>query len=1398
MTVAPALDEELLGRLPLPLAQLYRRAHNAKTPQERHHTAYYLWEASLKLLASVAIVEYAELGDANAELAERLHNLARPALGHWWEFVRRLLPVLADRGDPGFGPVRELVLGRSRDDLPHAAGLDAVLLQVLEGRESAGSRTTVRLTELFDRLVRYRNREFGHGATGQKPAAFYDRVGRALLAALPELLARLDSLAGRRLLYVADVRRQSSGRWLVERYELRGEVPRRLESLDLPDGESMRQLVPDRLFLESLIAPGAAAVVSGERAEQGLRAVCLHPLLVYEAEAGEALFLNARRGRLGIEYLSYTTGRELERTSLAHEQSELLARVLHLAVDAPSVAEWAVRSQAEEQEQAGGEPEGEGGPGPAPPRRMGEFELLSELGRGGMGVVYRAWQPSLGRQVAVKALYRTGDLKAEARFAREIRALGRVEHPHLVKIFMSGSEGDQWFYAMELVEGATLAAVCEELQGRSSRPETVDYQAWQEAVSSVSDAARRAEKPLSASVGGSGPPPPAAASGHEPDAPHPALRVGHSYVRQAVELVRQAAVAAHALHERGILHRDIKPGNIMVTADGHEAVLMDLGLAQIADEVAGRLTRTRQFIGTLRYASPEQVLAVGGLDRRSDIYNLGATLWELITLQPMFEANDQTPTPDLMRRIQLEEPQRPRKYHPGLSRDLEAIVLKCLEKQPERRYSTARELVRDLERYQAGEPVRARPVGSLQRSWRWCRRNPAISGMLAALVVVIVGSLAGLTSLYLNAERQRQVAVHREAQERALSKFYEDHVLAAARPENSAGGGGKDVTLRDALDQAALKIGEAFAGEPELEASVRHTLGRTYWYLGKLDAANPHLEKAYAIRLKELGPDHPDTLESLHDLAMERWKQEKLKEAITMGRQALEGRRRVLGPEHKDTLFAQLNLGLFLSEDDQLDEAEALLRAAIAACKRTLGPDHHHTLYGQNDLAVLLNNRGKFEEALALDRQTLEGRRRSLGPDHPDTLRSIGNLACTLWNVDRLQEAEAMCRQGLEARRRVLGDAHEETFWSLRNLAGILEAEGKPAEAEALRRQMLEDSKRLRGPDDPETLTNLSILAQHLSREGKFAESEQLFRQLINTNRRKFGPEDRNTLWSLGHLATVLGDQGRWAETERIYREVLGIQRRVRGPEHPDTLVSLHNVAWSLEKQHKPAESEKLYRQTLEIERRVLGSESPSMLTTQTNLARVLADLGRLDEAEKLYRQALDIERRARGPENSSALVIKEDLADFLEEHGRLKEAEVLLQDVWSVRQKTLDKDHPALAASLVSLGKVRTKMGRCTEAEGLLREALAIREKKLLPGDWLIASARSVLGDCLARQKRFDEAEPHLLAGYEGLARATDAPPKRVAEALDRVIALYVTWGKSDQAEAWRKKQVATRVQKP
>ncbi len=380
-----------------------------------------------------------------------------------------------------------------------------------------------------------------------------------------------------------------------------------------------------------------------------------------------------------------------------------------------------------------------------------------------MGVVYRAWQPSLGRQVALKCMLRSGDPKAEARFSREIRALGRVEHPGIVKVFTSGAEADHWFYVMELVEGTDLAQVCDQLTGRNASD--VDDTTWRDALSSACAAARSREVSLSGSQQGD-----ARVGRHHgrADDSHGSQTStakemfgaarGKNYIALVVEMIRQVAEAAHALHEAGVVHRDIKPGNIMISEESRAPILMDLGLAQLADETDGRLTRTRQFVGTLRYASPEQVLAAGKVDRRSDVYSLGATLWELLALRPLFGATDQTPTPELMLKIQSAEPGSPRKFNPHVPRDLEAIVLASIEKDRAKRYATAMDFASDLGRFLARQPVQARPVTQVERGWRWCRRNPARVALGVLAVLAVISGVASLISSRFAAQQARSAS----------------------------------------------------------------------------------------------------------------------------------------------------------------------------------------------------------------------------------------------------------------------------------------------------------------------------------------------------------------------------------------------------------------------------------------------------------------------------------------------------------------------------------------------------------------------------------------------------------------------------------------------------------------
>jgi tetratricopeptide (TPR) repeat protein/tRNA A-37 threonylcarbamoyl transferase component Bud32 len=700
--------------------------------------------------------------------------------------------------------------------------------------------------------------------------------------------------------------------------------------------------------------------------------------------------------------------------------------------------------------------------------RLGRFVVLETLGQGTFGTVYKARDSQLDRVVAVK-VPRAGNLAGQGdldRFLREARSVAQLRHPGIVSVHEVGQLDGLPYLVSDFVPGITLAD-----RLSSARPT----------------------------------------------------------VRESARLVAQVAEALHYAHEQGVIHRDVKPSNIML-GDNRTAYVMDFGLAK-RDAGETTMTLDGQLLGTPAYMSPEQARGQAHrVDGRSDIYSLGVILYELLTGELPFRGN----TRMLLHQVLHEEPRSPRRLNDRIPRDLETICLKAMAKEPGQRYQTAGALAEDLHRFLNGEPIQARPVGKVQRLWRWCRRKPALAGTLGTLLVVIIGGLAGLTILYLNAERQRLMAERREGEARAIARFYEDHVLAAARPKGWEGGVGKDVSLRQALDQAAPSIGEAFAGQPELEAAVRNTLGMTYYYLGRFEAANPQLETAYTMRLERLGPDHPDTLTSLHNLAYLRWKQGQFKEAVALGRQALEGRRRVLGPEHEDTLSSQLNLGLFLDEDNQLDEAEALLRAAIESCKRTLGADHRYCFYGQNDLAWVLGDQGKLEGALALHREVLDGRRRTLGLDHPETLRSMQNVAFFLDLLGRFAEAEPLYRQSLATKYRVLGPDHFETLWTESNLGNLLSERGNYPEAEKLLRRCLGVQRKTLGPGHFYLSHTLVYLGSMLTADRRPDEGEPLLRESLAI-REKVLPRGH---WQISQARSFLGGslglQSKFTEAEPL------------------------------------------------------------------------------------------------------------------------------------------------------------------------------------------------------------------------------------------------------------------------
>jgi serine/threonine-protein kinase len=441
---------------------------------------------------------------------------------------------------------------------------------------------------------------------------------------------------------------------------------------------------------------------AGERvpAEEYLRR---HPAVAASPEAALDLIFNEflLRGHLGEE----PSIGEYRRRFPEHADTLQAQIELHRAIAADSGSS-AGPSRSAAATLAPASPPG----APAWPQVPG-YEVLGELGRGGMGVVYQARQAGLNRLVALKVI-RAGPHAGGpelARFKAEAEAVARLQHPNVVSIYEVGEHGGLPFFSLEFCPGGSLAA---KLAGTPLTPQ------------------------------------------------------------EAARLIEALARAVHAAHEAGVIHRDLKPANVLLAADGTPKVT-DFGLAKKLGDAAGQ-TATGAILGTPSYMAPEQA---GGLGKHvgpaADVYALGANLYEMLTGRPPFKAATAL---DTVLQVVSDEPVPPRRLQPKVPRDLETICLKCLHKEPQKRYPSADALAEDVRRFLKGETIRARPVGQFERGWRWCRRNPAVAGLLVALTLTLLVGTGLSTSFAIQSrlhERQKSQALSR------LVQFLKDHPDAA-------------------------------------------------------------------------------------------------------------------------------------------------------------------------------------------------------------------------------------------------------------------------------------------------------------------------------------------------------------------------------------------------------------------------------------------------------------------------------------------------------------------------------------------------------------------------------------------------------------------------------------------
>jgi eukaryotic-like serine/threonine-protein kinase len=734
---------------------------------------------------------------------------------------------------------------------------------------------------------------------------------------------------------------------------------------------------------------------------------------------------------------------------------------------------------------------------------IGPYKLIRQIGEGGMGIVYYAQQlEPIRRDVALKVIKPGMDSRQViARFESERQALALMDHANIATVFDAGTTTMGLpYFVMELVDGIPITRFCD------SRRLTI---------------------------------------------------------RERVELFLPVCQAIQHAHQKGVIHRDIKPANILVKRQEGAAVpkVIDFGLAKaLGAQLAAGSTMTHfgAVLGTFKYMSPEQAEeGPHDVDTRTDVYSLGTVLYELITGATPLEQIDQLPYSEILRAIREQEIRRPSvrvrkstelqsvaetrgsgdpdRLPRLLDGELDWIVMKALEKDRSRRYESVSGLARDLQRFLVGEPVEAAPPSTAYRAGKFVRRHRVGLSVAAAFALLLVAGVVVSSLMALRASRA-------EAEARAVSDFFRNDVLAQASSTIQARTDvtpNPDLTVRAALQRAAARVEGKFTGQPLVEAAIRQTIAQTELDLGLYREAPVQAERALELRRKLLGPDHPDTLDSVQTLAVAHHRQANYKQAEPLFSQALDGRRRILGADHPKTLESMRALATVFTEQAKYAGAEPLHSEALEIARRTEGPDGAETLAIQRSLAVTYYLQGKYAQSEPLLLQTLEARMRVSGADHPDTLIAMNDLGTTYFSVGKWDEAESLYTRLLEIRTRVSGAEHPTTLVVMSNLGRVSYSRHRYEQAQRFFDRALEIRVRTSGESNPQTLEVIHNLGELDDAQGRYPQAEARFAKAAELRRRVFGEKAAATLKSLTWTGRAQLQQKQFGEAEATLRRAL-------------------------------------------------------------------------------------------------------------------------------------------------------------------------------------------------------------------------------------------------------------------
>lgn len=803
-----------------------------------------------------------------------------------------------------------------------------------------------------------------------------------------------------------------------------------------------------------------------------------------------------------------------------------------------------------------------------PGQEIGRYTLREKIGEGGMGEVWDAKQAEpVKRRVALKLIKAGMDSKAVLkRFEQERQALALMDHPNIARVLDGGlTQIGQPYFVMELVSGKPLDEFCDEAK-------------------------------LS--------------------------------LEQRLELFVPVCQAVQHAHHKGIVHRDLKPSNIIVTViDGHPVPkIIDFGLAKAFGNGLSQDTMTQfgTVVGTLEYMSPEQANYSGNdIDTRTDIYSLGVILYEVLTgLRPIDAARlKKAALTEMVRIIREEEPSKPstrlssdgtlpsvaalRKTEPSklmalLRGELDWLVMKCLEKDRERRYETANALLRDIQRYLSDEPVEARPASTGYRLQKFLQRNkgPAIAASLL-LVSLLVG-IAGTTWGLFEAQEQTANAIKAKEEAEQISQFLTD-VFKSPDPTRD----GHEIRVVELLEVAAEKLEDDLAEQPARRAVYQEMLATTYSSLGLDEKALPLQELAYDYYLSTIGPKNETTLRVLNYLANYYYGSGQRDKGMEMKERVLKLRQEVLGPEHLDTLGTMNRLAYNYISTGRLEQALKYSEKVYPIRLQRLGPEDLETLSAMSVLAMVYMRVGQREKGLQLHKECVDLASKHHGQEHRSTLAWTTNLAAAYFELGHFEEALELREKVLPLKKKVLGPQHPHTFIAMRRLADSYRQAGRFDKAIELRKEVLDVNRELHGPQHRNSISALNALAWALAtspdQTGNYRKAEsavELARQACDL-RPNYGSYE-NT------LGTALYRAQQWQDAIETLNQSIE-----HGSDSPDNWLFLAMANWQLDRKEQARE---WYRKAL-----TWRKESPVSAELQTffdEAAKLIPDETNFESAD--------------------------------------------------------------------------------------------------------------------------------------------------------------------------------------